>query len=222
MSLLPDNILTKLSPRGSAIIGPICPKKSPLRSLFAHAGRSFREKKLNMTLAATQPNPKLPALRELGQLADVSPTIVIDTREQTPLCFRRLPSRQGTLQSGDYSIAGCEQLFAIERKTISDRVGCCTGESRARFERELHRLRGFRFRRLVIIGTELEIQQGVAFSRLSPKSVMGSLASFEIRYDLPVLFCATAERAAQQVETWAWYFAVEQVKTVNNLWRSLT
>ena len=78
------------------------------------------------------------------------------------------------------------------------------------------------FRRLVIIGTELEIQQGVAFSRLSPKSVMGSLASFEIRYDLPVLFCATAERAAQQVETWAWYFAVEQVKTVNNLWRSLT
>jgi len=46
-------------------------------------------------------------------------------------------SRLGTLQSGDYSVAGCEELFAMERKTIGDLVGCFMGENRQRFEREL-------------------------------------------------------------------------------------
>jgi hypothetical protein len=32
---------------------------------------------------------------------------------------------------------------------------------RERFERELNRLRGFRFKRLLIIGSEREIRQGV-------------------------------------------------------------
>ena len=68
--------------------------------------------------------------------------------------FKRLESRVGTLVSSDYSAAGIESLFAIERKTVGDLVGCCTGENRDRFERELHRLRGFRFKRLLVIGSE--------------------------------------------------------------------
>jgi ERCC4-type nuclease len=95
---------------------------------------------------------KLPALRGLGTLADHEPVIVIDTREQDPLVFSRLQSVRGTLTTGDYSIAGLESLFAVERKSISDLVGCCMGDSRQRFERELHRLRGFRLRNLHPIG----------------------------------------------------------------------
>jgi hypothetical protein len=41
--------------------------------------------------------------------------------------------------TGDYSIAGCEESFAIERNTIFDPVSCCTAD-RDRFKRELHRL----------------------------------------------------------------------------------
>jgi hypothetical protein len=40
-------------------------------------------------------------------------------------------------------VAGLEELFVIERQSIADLVGCCIGESRERFERELHRLRGY-------------------------------------------------------------------------------
>lgn len=163
----------------------------------------------------------LPALARLGELAGKSPVIVVDNREQDPLRFERLESRPGTLLTGDYSIAGLEHLFAVERKTIPDLVGCCMGSNRERFERELHRLRGFRFKRLLIIGSEREIRQGVVHSRINPASVLATLSAFEVRYDLPVVFCPVASLAAQKIESWAFWFAREMVEGVNNLHRSL-
>jgi hypothetical protein len=58
---------------------------------------------------------KLPALHRLGDLADTSPVILINPREQTPLSFLHLAWRPGTLHTGDYSVAGLEELFAVER-----------------------------------------------------------------------------------------------------------
>jgi ERCC4-type nuclease len=95
----------------------------------------------------------LPALRGLSALVDCRPKIIIDSREQPPLCFTRLPSIRGTLYSGDYSLAGLEDIFAIERKSVDDLVGCCVAGQRERFEHELHRMRGCRFKRLVIVGS---------------------------------------------------------------------
>jgi ERCC4-type nuclease len=135
---------------------------------------------------------QLPALASLGELRDTKPIIIVDAREQNPLTFSRLESRNGTLGSGDYSVAGMEELFSIERKSVPDLAACCMGENRARFERELHRLRGYRFKRLLIVGTELEIQQGVAFSRISPRAIWGTLWAFEARFDTPVVFRHTA------------------------------
>jgi len=162
---------------------------------------------------------QLPALRPLGDLSSAQPVIVIDTREQEPLPFGRLATTIGTLVSGDYSVAGLEHLFAIERKSIVDLVGCCTGENRQRFERELHRLRGFRFKRLLIIGSEAEILKGDYRSNIKPQAVLGTLRAFEVRYDLPVVFCQTAELAGRQVEGWAFWFSREMVEVVNTLWR---
>ena len=129
----------------------------------------------------------LPALRSLGDLADVQPVIVIDTREQEPLPFSRLQSVSGTLMSGDYSVRGLEQLFTVERKSIADIIGCCMGENRERFARELHRLRGFRFKRLLIVGSESQILKGDYRSNIKPKAVIGTLRAFEVRYDVPVV-----------------------------------
>ena len=122
---------------------------------------------------------QLPALRSLGDLAEARPVIVIDTREQDSLPFGRLTTKAGTLVSGDYSVCGLEHLFAIERKSIGDLVGCCMGESRKRFERELHRLRGFRFKRLVVVGTESQILKDDYRSNIKPQSVLGTLSAFE-------------------------------------------
>jgi DNA excision repair protein ERCC-4 len=161
----------------------------------------------------------LPALRSLGELADAEPVIVVDTREQLPLPFSRLKTRSGALVTGDYSVAGLESLFAVERKSISDLVGCCVGQNRERFERELHRLRGFRLKRLLIVGTEAQIQEGQYCSNIKPQAVMATLGAFEARYDLPVVFKPNPELAAAQVERWAYWFTREMVEVVNDLWR---
>lgn len=160
----------------------------------------------------------LPALRSLGGLADAVPCIIVDSREQDPLAFHRLPSVRGTLGSGDYSIAGCETLFAVERKSIPD-LTACIGPERERFERELLRLRSYRFKRLLIVGEQADIEAGRYRSNVSPAAVLASLASWEIRFDLPYLFDPNPEAAALRVESWAWRFAVEIVKESNALFR---
>jgi DNA excision repair protein ERCC-4 len=152
---------------------------------------------------------RLPALKSLAELADREPVIVVDTREQEPLSFTRLKSVRGTLQTGDYSIGGLEDLFSVERKTVADLVGCCMGDNRERFERELHRLRGYRFKRLLVVGGEAEILAGQYHSNIKPKAVMATLCAFEVRYDIPVVFVPSPEDGARLVERWSFYFARE-------------
>ena len=148
---------------------------------------------------------------------DPEPIIIIDSREQTPLPFSRLKTQPGTLLTGDYSILGLETLFAIERKTVPDLVACCMGDNRDRFERELHRLRGYRFKRLLIVGTELEIHQAKYHSNIKPQAVLGTIAAFEIRYDLPFVFAPTPEHAGRLIERWASYFSREVILAANHL-----
>jgi DNA excision repair protein ERCC-4 len=146
--------------------------------------------------------------------------IVVDSREQDALIFQNLASVRGTLYSGDYSILGLEELIAVERKSIADLVSCCMGENRERFERELHRLRGFRFKRLLIVGSRGEIELQRYRSRIAPKAVLATLSTFEIRYDCPVVFAPTTFEAALQVERWFFYFAREMTGIVEEMARA--
>jgi ERCC4-type nuclease len=160
----------------------------------------------------------LPGLRGLAKLADCQPKIVIDSREQSPLVFTRLKAVTGTLYSGDYSIRGLEDQFAVERKSLDDLANCCLGSNRERFEHELHRLRGYQFKRLLVVGSREDIAAGRYYSKISSKSVLSTLGAFEIRY-LPVVFAATPQEAAAIVERWGWYFSREVVQTANRLLR---
>jgi DNA excision repair protein ERCC-4 len=110
--------------------------------------------------------------------------------------------------------------FCRRTQRIGDLIGCCVGEQRDRFERELHRLRGFRFKRLLIVGDRSSIEGGYYRSRISPLSVLGSLSAWEIRFDIPVVFVDTAEAAALEVERWCWYFCREHVENCNGLLRA--
>lgn len=143
-----------------------------------------------------------------GKKTEAKCQIIIDTREQAPLTFTRLPSIRGTLQSGDYSVQGCEHLFAVERKSLDDLAMSVTTE-RERFERELHRLRGFHFKRLMIVGTREDIENHAYRSKATPNAILASLSAFEIRYDIPLHFAPNAISAAAQIESWAYWFARE-------------
>lgn len=147
----------------------------------------------------------------MGKVVIASPTLVVDSREQQPLVFTRFPTQRQTLLTGDYSFLGGEEVFAVERKSLPDLVACCTGPNRARFERELHRLRGFWFSRLLIIGSEADVLAHNYPSQLNPKSVLHTVRAFEARY-VPVVWEPCPARAAELVETWAFWFYRELIK----------
>ena len=98
-------------------------------------------------------------------------------------------------------------------------MGCCAGSNRERFERELHRLRGYRFARILVVGDPDDITDGNYVSRIKPQSVWGTLHAFESRYNLPVVFQPTPEIAAEWVEDVCYWFAREVVQWANGLAR---
>jgi len=48
------------------------------------------------------------------------------------------------------------------------------GQNRERFERELHRIRGYRFKRLLVVGSEAEILAGHYHSNIKPSAVLAT------------------------------------------------
>lgn len=163
------------------------------------------------------------ALSLLGKLAESRPIIEIDSREQTPLVFTRLQSISGaTLPEGDYRIAGVTD-FVVERKgSLDELASCCIGRNRDRFERELFRLRPYRFKRLLIVGAgcEQSILRHPYRSAINPRCVLGSLFAWQARFDLPYVLVPTPEIAARFIETWSMYHVRETVQSANGLLRS--
>ena len=136
-------------------------------------------------------------------------TLIVDSREQQALQFKNFPSEVRGLRTGDYSLNGFEDVFTVERKSISDLIGSLTA-GRDRFFRELDRMQSYQFKRLLIVGTRSDIEAGNYRSNATPKSIIASLAVIECRHGVPIAFCSTPEEAARTVETWAYYFMREQ------------
>ena len=146
--------------------------------------------------------------------------IVIDTREQEPLAFERLTSVRGTLQTGDYSVAACRNLFSIERKTVPDLVGCSMGKNLERFERELHRLRVTGSNGCWWSGARPRSWRASTTRTSNRRAVLDNVWAFEVRSDIPIVFVPTAQAGARLVERWVFYFARETLAVVNDLWRA--
>jgi DNA excision repair protein ERCC-4 len=164
----------------------------------------------------------LPALRSLGELADSKPIMIVDTREQEPLVFTRLQSVRGTLSEGDYGISGVLD-FCVERKgSLNELASCCIGANRDRFERELWRMRPYRFKRLLIVGatSDNDILTHLYRSAINPKCVLGSLYTWQARFDIPFVLTPSLATAARLIEIWAHYHCKEVVQGANGLLRS--
>lgn len=131
------------------------------------------------------------------------PVMLTDTREQAPLPFEHCPTLRTTLQTGDYSALGLQGVLAVERKSIPDLLRSLSQE-RGRFMRELERMRGYRTRALLVVGTGAEMQEMIRRRGMQLAAVKGSLASIEAMY-CPILYAATPEEAAARVEGLSWY-----------------
>ena len=127
---------------------------------------------------------------------------IIDSREQTPLDLSPLQTTTGTLATGDYTIRGLEHVVAVERKSLSDLVGC-VGSDRERFEREVQRLLAYPVRVLVVESTWDAIESHEPAlpqwrGKVSRESVIGSLLGWQAA-GLSIHMAGDHERAGKHV-----------------------
>lgn len=156
--------------------------------------------------------------RVCGQLTEedrslVAPfRIVVDSREQAPYTFEGyrsadgqpliIPTAEGGLPTGDYSIAGYEDEVCVERKSIGD-LFATLGQRREQFEAEHDRMAGMASACVVIEATWDDIiLRPPKQSLLNPKSVFGTAASWLHKYGVP-WFTLGHRKAA---ELWTYTF----------------
>jgi len=158
-------------------------------------------------------------------------TIVIDSREQTPYEFKDKPSIVKGLKTGDYSILGYEDRFAIERKSYQDFVGSI-GSGRERFEREIQR--GAEMERFAVV---LEFDLKNVWSKYisskryiktkdgkspktHPNSIINTALMWTLKYNIPIFFCSTRANGRNTIVTlcraWMKYFAKDETETLKN------
>ncbi|HEY1599245.1 MAG TPA: ERCC4 domain-containing protein [Pirellulales bacterium] len=137
-------------------------------------------------------SPRLPA-----EIQPENITAVGDTREKNLLDLSPLKTVPGTLATGDYSVVGLEHIVAIERKSLSDLLGCI-GTERERFDREVQRLLAYPVRALVVESTWAEINAGGWRGKVTPASVTGSVLGW-VAAGLPVMLVGDHAEAGRAV-----------------------
>ena len=153
-------------------------------------------------------------------MIEVTPfTVLIDTREQAPWLFKGLevdqkPETQlivqyqkATLKTGDYSLEGFQDEFAIERKSLEDAFQTF-GRGRDRFERELERMSDLKFACVIVEADWTAVfLDPPKHSKLKPKTVSRSIIAWSQRYGVHFWLMPTrrmAEQAAYRMLS-RWY-----------------
>ncbi len=164
--------------------------------------------------------------RKSGYIPQIPKGLVIirDTREiPGGLAYEFgniVPYVDKVLRYGDYSIQGMENLISIERKTLSDFYGSIGGKKqegvlntrRERLHNEFGRMRdaNVEFRALVIEAEEeMVMTPEISYSKLNPNSIYGTIASFELRYNIHVYY---GDRKACQVKLINWFVKFWKLK----------
>lgn len=119
-----------------------------------------------------------------------------DTREQTVPPFPDgVVIERVTMAEADYTTPALQGVGVIERKSISDFASSISHE-RERFDDEVRRLLGYRWRCIVVEGDLSSVYRATA---MHPHSILGSVASFYARHDLPTFFAVNAAGAGRLI-----------------------
>lgn len=131
------------------------------------------------------------------------PAIIQDTREKRPWRFSEgRPVVVAELPLGDYSIAGCEQVVAVERKSASDLLRSVIHE-RDRFVRELQGLERYS-RACIVVEDELPrvLTDPALLRQINPAALLASLATISCDFGIPVYWTGDRGGAAAWTEAW--------------------
>jgi ERCC4-type nuclease len=159
-------------------------------------------------IAALVSPPPIPVLPERGgtQLGAPRAVVLVDTREQTPFDFSRFSGwfarvEKRALKDGDYTIAGLEDIGAVERKDLADLVYSFTVD-RPAFINRLRLMSSFRHRLLVISAPLSQVKSPYAHSNLNPNRILQSLIAVLAGLNIPFLCTETHELGEEVVASY--------------------
>ena len=133
-------------------------------------------------------------------------TIIVDSREQDPHCenwFKQngIPTIRRKLEYGDYSAMLGEQTLEndifIERKMGLNEICGNFTTNRERFDREFTKAKAIGAKPFLLIENDSfdDVYLGNYRSKVQPKSLIGSLLTWQVRYNSTILFCGRANSA---------------------------
>jgi ERCC4-type nuclease len=138
------------------------------------------------------------------KLPEPTPTIVVDTREQTPWSFAPWLEVRRALDFGDYAIDGHESLIAIERKSIVDFVGSVTVGHENEWEKQARaKAAGVPFV-YIVEGYLYECLTPEVLLTKSPATVEGAVNSMLAR-GIPVIFAGSRVNAVKVARAFFMY-----------------
>lgn len=130
-------------------------------------------------------------------------TIIIDTREQLPWEFGYHTTSHQKLDTGDYSIAGFEDVLAIERKRSVSEIA--NNLSEKRFLDVLERMNSIRYSFILL---EFNLQEVLDYPnnseipkklwsklRVSGNYILKRLVEIQMQYNINIIFCGSIENA---------------------------
>ena len=153
-------------------------------------------------------HPALPVVAKRGgtQLRTPRPTLVVDTREQNPFSFARFQGwfagvEKKPLEVGDYSVAGLEDVCAVERKDLYDLVRSFTVD-RSVFVKRLRWMSEFPDRLLVVTAPLSQAKSRYEHSPANPNQVTQSLIAALAGLRVPFLCVETHELGEEIVASY--------------------
>jgi hypothetical protein len=135
-------------------------------------------------------------------------TIIIDTREQQPWSFSEYVVANKKLDTGDYSIDGLQEIFAIERKKSINEIANNIVEPR--FKDVIARLSQLKYSFLLLefsmtdvlnypIGSNLPKKMWDKV-KITPAFIMKNILDWQLKHNIKVLFCNNASNAEKIAE----------------------
>lgn len=137
---------------------------------------------------------------------------ITDTRESNPLNLSPLRTERKKLDTGDYSCAGMEEILTVEVKELGDFVQCCTFH-RDRFERELQRMREYKYKAIVVKSTWGHIERKAYRGATNPLAVLGSAMGFAMTANVPIIMAEDHHTAGRLVARFLWVAANRHQKS---------
>lgn len=160
-------------------------------------------------------------------------TILVDTREHpTEYAERRyksfgVPYRRQKLYAGDYSCevilqdgrkVSLEDIVCIERKESLTELAMCFSSERKRFRAEFERAHRIGTNMILLVeGGSWEGIYGHKYrTKMSPRSLVASLAAWMARYGCQVVFCKT-DTSGMLIKDLLYYAAREFLENIDDI-----